>query len=64
MRIWDELVVSNSKNGARYEQFHYHYGSVGCPGAAYESKCKLPEDCASKGRCRLNFELDARKGMA
>lgn len=53
---WDDLPIKCGEEGPDYSRLYYKFSHIGCPGAQYDDNCGFPWDCASKGRCRENYE--------
>lgn len=53
---WADLPLKYGEDSERYQGLYARYSHVGCPGYDYEDNCAAPWDCATKGRCRANYE--------
>ena len=53
---WEDLPITVGEDSVRWNDLMARYSHTGCPGYKYEDNCAEPWDCASKGRCRVNYE--------
>ena len=56
MEKWENLPIINGEDGVEYNNLCARFSHLGCPGMEYEDNCAEYWDCATKGRCRINYE--------
>lgn len=53
---WEDLPLKHGEDSVEWNNLMARYGHQACPGTGEDTDvCVHPWDCASKGRCRLNF---------
>jgi hypothetical protein len=55
---WSGLPIVFGEEHPNYDRLYAKYCHLGCPGCQYEDNCAAPWDCATKGRCRVIYELE------